>query len=153
MENLLIFLDGKPPQDITNRKISSITYFDLKKDVKPKHLRKLYDVTVLLNVIDDEMVSEEEFFNVLTLPQLPDSTNKILFNVNNRHAVYYLNTIAVYFNDFKPSKISRSQSFIKKNGVKHLNDNIINNINTFLKNNDVSKYKMISDAIEQIVPK
>ncbi|MDC1365072.1 hypothetical protein N8258_01500 [Algibacter sp.] len=136
----------------TNIKISGRTFFDLKKEVKRRHLKKLYEVTVILNIVDDDLVTEEEFLNVFMLPTLPANNCKIIFNKNNRLSVYYLNIIASFFNDLKPSTISRSQSFLKKGG-EALNDNQINNINSFLRKNDVSKYDYIKEDIEKILPK
>jgi len=145
-------LGQKPFQNIRHIKITGRTYFDLKDDIKVKHLKKLYDATVSLSIIDEDIVPMEDFINVLISPKLPDSKYKIIFNKDNRLSVYYLNLIAVLFNDLRPSIISRSKSFIKKGG-NILDANHMNKINSFLNQNDTSKYSYIKKEIEQILPK
>jgi len=133
-------------------KLYGKSFFDLKKDIKLRHLKKLYQITSELDIIDEDVVTEDEFIKVITLPKLPSENYKIIFNKNNIITVYYINIISSFFNDLKPRAIHKSQSFFNKQR-KVLNENDINRVNSSLKKNGVSKYDYIKNEIEKILPK
>ncbi|MFT4645940.1 MAG: hypothetical protein ACI8ZX_002363 [Planctomycetota bacterium] len=135
-----------------NNKIYSKSFFDLKEEIRLSHLRKLYDFTSSVDIIDDEIITQEEFIEIFTLPKLPNKNLKLSFNKDNITIASYLKKIAYLFNNLTPRAIHKSQTFFNKQG-KVLNENDINRVNSSLKKNDTSKYDYIRIEIEKIFPK
>jgi hypothetical protein len=140
----------------TNHKIKKVNYsrsfFDLKEKVKISHLRKLYDLTISLDIIDDEVINEEDFITIFQSTKLPNENLKLIFNKNNRVVGYYIKEISYLFKDLTPRKIDKSQSFINKRG-KLFNENDINKVNNYLESNNTKKYNYIKNEIDKILHK
>lgn len=142
----------------TNQSIGTKTFFGLKSRVKLKHLRKLYDSTSYLGIIDDDKISEQDFIQIFTSPKLPEENLKLIFNKDNRTTGYYIREISFLFNNLTPRLIQKSKSFYNKGnkltlGNKLLNEKDINKVYHFLRHNDTSKYENIRVEIEKIFPK
>lgn len=151
--NLLNLLEEESKPTISTKiKFYGKSFFDLKKEIKHSHLKKLYQVTSELDIIDDDITTEEEFIKVITLPNLPSKNFKIEFNKNNRIVVYYIKIISSLFNNLKPRTIQESKSFMNKNG-KRFNENDINKVTNYFKDHDISKYEYIEKEILKILPK
>lgn len=129
------------------------SYF--KTNVKTHVVAKLYESAIVLNIIDADIVTKEQFMNVFTLPILPNSEVYITFSSNNRRAIFFLDTVKPLFNNLSPSKIDASRSFFvkpKRNGKrKYLNANEIYKVRSYLKKNQ--GYKDITDALQHIISK
>ncbi|MGK4566319.1 hypothetical protein [Flavobacterium sp. 3HN19-14] len=132
---------------------SSKTYFDLKEEVFPKHLRKLYAMTVNLEIIDYDLVTEEDFINIFCASLLPLNDIKFTFSTDNRTAITYLNTIRPFFKDLTVSRIASSKTFYTKQNSKVLNENDINKVNSYLRSSGTEKYDLLTKSIKAIFPK
>ena len=125
------------------------SFFDIKSGVKMSLLEQLYDVAVDLEIIDDEMVTEEIFINVLT--GNPTASNEVLiFKCNNRIATHFINCINSLFNNLTASRIEKSKSLIGKNGNAFTQQGM-DNINSFLKHNTSSKIERITSYISRVL--
>ncbi len=97
--------------------------------VHRKTLQKLYDVALDNRIIDEEVVTENDFLNILTSNDPEVLENKFIFSCNNQVATFFLNTMNVFFLNLTHSKISKSKSFINKNG-KIFNESDLNTAKT-----------------------
>ncbi|WP_341221592.1 hypothetical protein [Polaribacter atrinae] len=91
------------------------SYFDIKDSVKNSLIKTLYDTSLILEVFDESLVSENEFVNVFTT-STPSSIQKIQFSVDNQIALHYLNCIKPIFNDLSHSRMAKSKLFYNKKG-------------------------------------
>lgn len=83
------------------------------KDLKMSFFKELYTSTYELNLIDDSVIDEETFINVLTSPT-PISDSPIVFLSPNAVVSYYLESIEVFFNNLNPNRIEQSGMFLNK---------------------------------------
>lgn len=97
--------------------------------VQRKTLQKLYDVALDNRIIDEEVVTENDFLKILTSNDPEVLENKFIFSCNNQVATFFLNTMNVFFLNLTHSKISKSKSFINKNG-KIFNESDLNTAKT-----------------------
>lgn len=89
------------------------TFFGLKSNVKRSFLVDLYDVCIDLFLINDEVVSEEEFLEVFTSSNL-DGEVQIKFSGANYPVIYFFIAIEEFFEDFSYKKIEQSKCFVTK---------------------------------------
>lgn len=134
-----------------NKYSSGKSFFDLKDEIKVRHLSKLYDLTLELDIIDDEVINEQDFIEIFTCPKLPKENLKLIFNKDNRTVGFYLNIISDLFNNLTPRAIHKSKSFYNKRG-KFFYENDINKVNNFLRKNNIEKYNYIKEEIRKIFP-
>lgn len=128
--------------------ITSNSFFGLKENYRLKHLKKLYQKSIELEIFDFDIVSEEEFLNVFT--STTTDIKQIQFNVNNLLAVHYLNLIGKAFNNLSYSRLSKSKLFYNKYG-KLLVQRDFDNTASRLKSKNNIDYKKISDGINEIL--
>ena len=96
--------------------------------IKKAGLIKLYDLAVDHRIIDDEVVPEETFLNVLMSNNPEALDNEIIFSADNQVATFFLNCIMPLFRNLSHSQISKSLSFRNKYG-KLLNQNDLDKAN------------------------
>lgn len=130
---------------------SQSSFFEIKPEIKISTLRKLYDVAVELQIVDDIKLSETAFINVLT-GNPTETDDFFIFKSDNQISVHFINCIQPLFNNLTSSQISKSKSFYNKN-KKVLCQTDIDTANKRLKSN-VNKRdrvrlitKVISSAI------
>ena len=125
------------------------SYFDIKAEVKPSLLEQLYDVSVDLEIIDDEIITEDTFMNVLSVN--PTISNEvIIFKCNNELAAHFINCIQPLFNNLTIAQINKSKSFINKNN-KTLNQADLDNANKRLRKKSSTKITRITNHISRIL--
>ena len=158
LDNLASFLIEKYSLKHINRKkfinqFTSNSFFGIRQEVKPSLINNIYDEVSILEIIDDEIVSESAFINVLTQdPTIHDDVIK--FKCNNQLAVHFINIIMPLFNNFTYSQICKSQKFFNKKALpKVLNQSDLDTANTRL-NKDLKRYKVmeISRALSDLIP-
>lgn len=128
---------------------SSSSYFDLKTSIKMSLIEELYNVTVDLEIIDDEVVSEEAFINVLT-GHPSESGDVIVFKCNNQLAVHFIDSIQAIFNNFTYSQISKSEQFFNSK-PKVLNQADLDNAKTRVKRSSSNKIENITKVFTDII--
>lgn len=82
--------------------------------VKRNTLIELYNISIDYGIIDDEEVIESDFLAVFMSNTPHKLENKIVFNVNNQVATFFLNCIMKFFEKLTHAQIVKSQSFLKK---------------------------------------
>jgi len=117
------------------------SYYGIKDDVKKSTINYLYDVATQYYIINDEIVSEDSFFNVLT-KNPTDTKDYIKFYCNNHLAVQFIIFIQPLFNNFTFSQIDKSKQFYTKTN-KLFNQADLNNTKTRLKNNKSFKVEQL----------
>jgi hypothetical protein len=128
--------------------ISQSSFFGIKR-VKMALLIQLYDAALDLEVFDDEVVSQENFINVLT--GNPKNTKEVLnFKCNNYLALHFINCIQPLFNELTQSKIAKSESFFNK-GRKVFTEKNLNTTNSRLKNYISPEKDRITNHIAKIL--
>ncbi|ESU19931.1 hypothetical protein FCR2A7T_13360 [Flavobacterium cauense R2A-7] len=92
------------------------TGFYPKNNLPKKFFNELYDITAYqLELIDDVEVSEDDFLNVFMFAD-SNSESKIQFRVFNPIAVYYLDQLESFFDNFNRVAIEKSGLFFNKQG-------------------------------------
>jgi hypothetical protein len=91
---------------------TALSFFQC-KDLSRTFFEKLYEVTYTLDLIDDTIVSEESFIDVLTSNK-PSEDSKIEFIKSNPIVAYYLKKIEPFFNNFNAVTIENSGCFYNK---------------------------------------
>lgn len=130
-------------------KTAKTSFFDVKSTTKRSLLQDVYDTAVDLEVLDDEVVTEETFLNVLT--GNPSKTNEvIIFKCNNQLVVHFLNCIQCLFNNLTFSQIHKSGSFVNSRG-KILKQADLDNANSRLKRNTSLEVDRITAHLSKIV--
>ncbi|UFH36074.1 hypothetical protein [Flavobacterium acetivorans] len=130
-----------------------------KPNIKTGKLKIIYDLTLELEILDENVVSQNDFINVFTHPDPKQIDNRIVFNIDNRIAFYFINNIKKHFSNLTPSAISISESFFSKPTENKksilLKQNNIDKINYDLRKVDTSnsKYKDVLDAIRDMEEK
>lgn len=138
----------KTYKNLIYSEINTFSFFSIKPNVKQSTLGIIYDIAIDLGIIDDEVVDEKTFISVLTgNPTKTDDA--IIFKSNNQISVHFLNSIAIFFNDFTPSKISKSKSFYNKQG-KVFNQNDIDVANNRLQKNSSPIVIEITNLLNKI---
>ena len=134
----------------------SKSYFNLQEKVSPKHLKRLYSISVQHEIIDRFSISEEDFLNIFTSAILPSENYKFTFYSDNRSAVVYLKAIKPLFKNLTASRIEESKTFYTKQGKnkdsKLLNANDFYKVNNFLKNSTSSKYNSLEEDVKSCFP-
>lgn len=136
-----------------NLRLTNSTYFEVKPITKKSTLKKVYYIAIELDIIDDEMVSENEFLNVLMSSNPSLENNKIKFKANNQVSTLFIDLISNLFEKLTHSQISKSKSFNNKNG-KTLNQQDLDTAkNRYIKKlYQDSKLIMIQNSIQKIIP-
>ncbi|KJD33993.1 hypothetical protein PK35_04455 [Tamlana nanhaiensis] len=128
---------------------TKFSFFDIKPSIKSVLVESLYDSSVDLEIIDDEIVSEETFINVLTgNPTASDEA--IIFKCNNELAAHFINCIQPLFNNLSVAQIDKSKSFINKN-MKVLNQADLDNANKRLRKKTSPKLERITYHITRML--
>lgn len=91
---------------------TTLSFFQC-KDLPRSFFVKLYEITYNLNLIDDVIVSEESFIDVLTSPRTLVNS-KIEFIKSNPIVAYYLKKVEPFFNNFNAVTIEESKWFYNK---------------------------------------
>jgi len=125
------------------------SYFDIKSGIKLSLLEQLYDTCVDLEIIDDEILSEETFINVLTSNPIA-SNEAIIFKCNNQLIAHFINCIQPLFYNLTVSQISKSKSFVNKK-EKVLNQADLDNANKRLREKSSSQIDRITTHISRIL--
>lgn len=105
-------IEHHPIYNKIRRVNSSLSYFQC-KDLPYSFFEKLYELTYSLDLIDDVIVTEEEFTNVFT-SATPES--HIRFIKPNPIIAFYLKEIEVFFDNLNSVTIEKSQLFLNKQG-------------------------------------
>lgn len=117
-------------------------------NINESKLKKIYRIARRNEIIDIAIVSETQFLNVFNCSDPNSVLDKIIFSSDNRKGLFFLNCMAKYFNNLKPSSIAQSQLFFSKKGTV-LKQNNIDTINTFLKKSNID-YSEISKSFVSI---
>ncbi|MBC5840429.1 hypothetical protein H8R23_03345 [Flavobacterium sp. F-380] len=120
--------------------------------ISRKKLILIYELALELGILDENVVFEDDFITVFTHPSPKQVDSKIVFNKDNRITFYFINNIKMFFDNLTPSAIDRSKSFYSKQGTL-LKQGAIDGIDTFLRKNDVSRYKEILSEIQAMAKK
>lgn len=141
-------IGGKAPNLLPKIKTNK-PQFDPK--VNRRTLKKLYDIALDNKIIDDEIVAEEDFLNILTSNSPESLENKFVFTCDNQVATFFLNQIAVLFYNLTHSEISKSKAFINKGG-KILNQNDLDKAKTlYSKKLNNSVFLSIQKDIKKLI--
>lgn len=120
-------------------------------------LNKIYQIALEMNILDEDLVTEEDFVTVFTHPNPKLIENRIVFNSDNRKAFFFINNIKKYFDNLTPSRMSNSFSFLSRETQNKksiiLKQNNIDKINNDIKNIDTTKYNDILLAIKTMEEK
>ena len=127
-------------------------YFGLKFEIRKRHLKKFYHELVIIDMIDNEDVSENNFLAVFTSsnPSLID--DNIIFNKDNYHVMALFQFLEPYFDQLKHSRIDKSKSFFSKNAQNPMSQTSLDTNKHRFKSKDISEYKIIQDAILRAMP-
>ncbi len=118
--------------------------------VKNSVLKKLYEVAVDYQILDDEVVYENSFIEIFNSNKPQLLKDKIVFACDNQIATFYLTCIKVFFTNLKHSTISKSNSFYNKKN-KLLNENDLNKAkNLYEKKKEISSHTKLAKAIDDI---
>lgn len=90
----------------------SNNYFEC-KDLPFSFFEKLYDTTYELDLIDDVVISQQDFIDVFTSEE-PSKTALIKFIKSNLIVAYYLKGIEPFFNNLNGVTIEKSKCFLNK---------------------------------------
>jgi hypothetical protein len=112
----------------------------------------IYELALDLGILDENVVFQDDFITVFTHPDPKQVDSKIVFNKDNRVTFYFINNLKMFFDNLTPSAMDRSKSFYSKQGTL-LKQGAIDGIDTFLRKNDVSRYKEILSEIQAMAKK
>ncbi|MGC4041207.1 MAG: hypothetical protein QM710_10580 [Flavobacterium sp.] len=121
------------------------------KELKASFFEELYSITCNLDLIDDVLVPEEMFYDVLVSSK-PNSESKILFIKKNSLIAYYLKELEPFFYNFNPVSIEKSKCFYNKQN-KALNSADLYTSLSRSNNNDEIYFKRITEKINQLKSK
>lgn len=130
-----------------------------KPNLKTGKLKVIYNLALELQILDEHIVSQNDFINVFTHSNPKQIDDKIVFNIDNRIAFYFINNIKKHFSNLTPSAISSSESFFSKPTENKksilLKQNNIDKINYDLRTVDTSnsKYNDVLVAIREMEEK
>ena len=124
---------------------SSLSYFQC-KDLPYSFFADLYDTTYKLDLIDDVLVSEDNFKNTFTSPE---PKNKILFSKANTIVAFYLKAIEPFFDNLNAGTIETSNCFVNKQGKKLNSTDLYTSLSRGKKKNASYKHK-INQAIQSL---
>lgn len=134
-------------RNVQGNNISS--YFDLKGHIKMSLIVELFDAAIDLEVIDDEVISEDTFINVLT--GHPSYSNEVIsFKCNNQLAVHFIDSLKPIFNNLSYSQISKSKQFFNCK-LKVFQQADLDNAKSRLKNNRSEKINQITSVINHLI--
>ena len=116
--------------------------------INESKLKKMYKIARFHEIIDIAIVSETQFLNVFNCSNPQNVVNKFIFSSNNRKGIFFLNCMAIFFENLKPSKIAQSQLFFSKKNTP-LKQNNIDTINSYFTNNDID-YPEIKESFAKL---
>ncbi|MHB1107917.1 MAG: hypothetical protein ACYCZ2_16300 [Lutibacter sp.] len=87
--------------------------FQPKPEIKRSFFKKLYNLSIDLDLIDDTIVYEDVFLDVFTSAK-PQKDSKIIFIKSNPLAAHFLKEIEIFFNNFNAVTIEKSECFVNK---------------------------------------
>jgi hypothetical protein len=90
------------------------TLFGLKSHIKRSHIEELYEVSCDSKIINNEVVSFNTFYNVLTCTPSEKPNEKIKFLADNQIVAYFFKCLESYFRDLKPTVIVKSELFLNR---------------------------------------
>jgi len=122
---------------------SSLSYFQC-KDLPSSFIADLYNTTYSLDLIDDVIVSEEDFYKTFTAPEPKD---EILFRKANTIVAFYLKAIEPFFDNLNAVTIETSKCFLNKQGKKLNSTDLYTSLSRGKNKNTSYKYK-IEQAIQ-----
>lgn len=151
IEQEIKLLDNKSKATILIplRQNSSNAFFEPKNNTKSSTLRKLYQLAVDYRLIGENF-KQEFFLNVFIVNTPQHLDNKIVFKVDNQKAIFFLNSISVFFHDFTHSRIAKSESFIKKSGKPFSQGDLDTAKTRFEKKVMTEKQKNLKKAIDDL---
>ena len=117
-----------------------------KPKINESRLKKIYKIARFHEIIDISIVSESQFLNVFNCSNPQNVVNKFVFSSNNRIGIFFLNCMAIYFDNLKPSTIAQSQLFSSKKKTP-LSQNSIDRINSHFRKNKINYPKIIESFV------
>ena len=99
-----------------------------KPRINESKLKKIYKIARRHEIIDVTIVSEVQFLNIFNCSNPVSVLDKFIFSSDNRKGLFFLNCMAIYFDNLKPSSIAQSQLFSSKKR-NPLSQNSIDGIN------------------------
>lgn len=90
-----------------------VSFFGAEK-LKSKHLIELYQISIKYDIIDDEVMTENDFINFFTSENPYLDNLKFSFNCNNIFAINYIDKLRGLFSNFSYSTITKSEAFFNK---------------------------------------
>jgi hypothetical protein len=93
----------------------TMPFFQLKDGIKSSFLKKLYDIVIHLDLIDDIDTQEDIFVEVFMSPK---PLNKIQFIKANLSIAFFFKEVEPFFEDLNPTTIEKSKIFLNKQGKK-----------------------------------
>jgi hypothetical protein len=119
-----------------------------KPRINESKLKNIYKIARRLEIIDVTIVSETQFLNVFNCSNPLSVLDKFIFSSDNRKGLFFLNCMAIYFDNLKPSSIAQSQLFSSKKR-NPLSQNSIDGINRHFRKNKIN-YLEISKSFAML---
>jgi hypothetical protein len=119
-----------------------------KPRINESKLKKIYKIARRHEIIDVTIVSEVQFLNVFNCSNPVSVLDKFIFSSDNRKGLFFLNCMAIYFDNLKPSSIAQSQLFSSKKR-NPLSQNSIDGINRHFRKNKIN-YLEISKSFAML---
>ncbi len=96
-----------------NYSSKKVSFFGAEK-LKNKHLIELYQISIKYDIIDDEVMTENDFIKFFTSENPYIDKLHFRFNCNNIFAINYIDKLKVLFSNLSYSTITKSESFFNK---------------------------------------
>jgi len=152
LENKIKLLLDSPKVPILEKRIIKTTQPYFEPIIKTGKLKKLYQIAIELYLINDEIVSEKDFLEVLMSNDPKMLENKIQFMADNQKVVYFITLIQKHFKELTFSRIVKSEAFLKqKTGIPFSQndlDSTNSRIKKLIKRDDFKKIKNSLDSLE-----
>ena len=102
----------KAPKNNSNRNRLNDGFF--KPKIKKTKIDKIYDIALELNLLNEDIVSKDTFYNAFSSPNPLELSEKIYFTEFTLYSVLFLETISKYFGNITPTSIGKSELFYTK---------------------------------------
>jgi hypothetical protein len=117
LENQIKHLLEPLKNSISQKSIIKSTQPYFEPIIRIKGLKKLYEIAIELDLIDDEIVSETDFLKVFMSNNPKALPNKIHFKANNQKVVYFIILLQKHFRQLTFSRIAKSEAFLRKTSI------------------------------------
>jgi hypothetical protein len=117
-----------------------------KPRINESKLKKIYKIARRHEIIDVTIVSEVQFLNIFNCSNPVSVLDKFIFYSDNRKGLFFLNCMAIYFENLKPSSIAQSKLFSSKKKTP-LSQNSIDRINSHFRKNKINYPEILESFV------